>query len=175
MNPPWNGGANKSTGGTRAGRPTPAAREVPVELFASVLMFILQGVMLTLQITLLNEMSKIRTIPKKFQLSPPDALKLVKTIEDAAIKFKGQFDELESALGMLVLGRLVGWKVLLLIHNKRTIRKYEEILEISIRSDFPEEGPLAGKSIGLDVVKKLGKFWKAVSGEEKIEARRELA
>jgi predicted transcriptional regulator len=73
----------------------------------------------------------------------------------------------------------VGWKVLALIHNKRTIRKYEEILGINVREEFDEEGPFADKSIALNVVKKLGTFWKAVNGIEKDselrEKRRELA
>lgn len=108
-------------------------------------------------------------------LSPKEAQDLIKRVEDATKEFKGQFDELESAVGMFMIGRLVGWKVLVLIHNKRTIRKYEEILGgINIREDFPEEGPLAHKSLGLEIVKKLGNFWKAVSGEQKLPERRVL-
>lgn len=42
----------------------------------------------------------------------------------------------------------VGWKVLVLVHIKRTIRKYEEILGIDVRELFAEEGPSAMRSIG---------------------------
>ena len=108
-------------------------------------------------------------------LTAKQAQDLIKQVEEATIKFTGHFEELESALGMLLVGRLIGWKVLVLIHNKRTIRKYEEILGgISIREAFPAEGPLAHKSVALELAKKLGNFWKAVSGETKIEDRREL-
>jgi|SRR5882672_9241254 len=121
-------------------------------------------------------MPKVRKPVHIPPLNPKEAADLVKQIERAAIDFEGQFDELESALGMLMIGRLVGWKVLVLIHNKRTIRHYEEILGgINIREVFPEEGPLAHKSLGLEIVKKVGNFWKAVSGEVKIDERRELA
>ncbi len=90
-------------------------------------------------------------------------------------EFEGQFDELENALGMLMIGPLVGWKVLLLIHNKRSIRKYEKILgDINVRELFPEVGPLAGKSNAYRLAEALGKFWKAVSGEVKIDDRRLL-
>lgn len=41
--------------------------------------------------------------------------------------FHGDLEDLEAALGMLRLGQHLGWKVLVLIHNKRTIREYEEI------------------------------------------------
>ena len=107
--------------------------------------------------------------------SPPEAQDQIKRIIEITKDFQGQFDELESALGMYVMGPLVGWKVLVLIHNKRTIKKYEEILGIKVREAFPAEGPLAHKSIGLELAKKIGNFWKAVSGEEKIDGRRELS
>lgn len=96
-------------------------------------------------------------------------------IEDRAIiEFTGQMDELESALGMLRLGHHVGWKVLYMVHSKKTIRKYEEILDIKVRELFPERGPSAGRSTGLALAEKFSNFWKVVSGEVKIERRREI-
>ena len=112
--------------------------------------------------------------PNAAGLVSADASEMLERLDAVACGFRGQFDELESALGMFVLGRLVGWKVLVLIHNKRTIRKYEEILGISIREAFPEEGPLAHKSVAYKVAKKLGNYWKAVSGDVKVEHRRDL-
>ncbi|SRR5260221_2065527 len=107
-------------------------------------------------------------------LSPAQSAELLKRADKVTSDFVGPFEELESALGMLLIGRLVGWKVLVLIHNKRTLRKYEEILGISIREAFPETGPLTHKSAGYEFVQKLGSFWKAVSGEVKVEGRREM-
>jgi hypothetical protein len=107
-------------------------------------------------------------------LSESEAAALMKRADEIAKEFVGQFDELEAALGMMLLGRLVGWKVLALIHNKRTIRKYEEILGINIREVFDEEGPLTHKSQAYMLVKKLGQYWKAVSGDQKVPNRREL-
>lgn len=112
-------------------------------------------------------------------LSETEILQLNETERDALARFEGQFEELEAALGMLHLGHHVGWKPLVLIHNKRTIRKYEEILGINIREFFPEEGPSADRSMGYVIAKKLGNFWKAVSGELKDDElkknRRELS
>lgn len=88
--------------------------------------------------------------------------------------FTGDFDDLESALGILRMGHHFGWKVLVLIHNKRTIRKYEEILGINIREFFPEEGPSTYRSNGYRIATNLGNFWKAVSGDVKVEGRREI-
>jgi hypothetical protein len=123
-----------------------------------------------------NAKKPLRPIPP---VDVNEAHALVTRLDEITARFQGQFDELEAAIGMYMIGRLVGWKVLLLIHNKRTIRKYEEILHIDVREEFEEEGPFADKSIALNVVKKLGSFWKAVSGElkddELREKRRELA
>ena len=107
------------------------------------------------------------------------AVQLYEIGREALARFTGNFDELEAAIGMLHIGDQVGWKPLVLIHNKRTIRKYEEILGINIREFFPEEGPSAERSIGYKIAKKIGNFWKAVSGEIKDDElkaqRREVA
>ena len=55
---------------------------------------------------------------------------------DAILHFEGQFDDLEKALGMLRLGHHLGWRPLVLIHSKRTIAKYEDILNISCERIF---------------------------------------
>lgn len=86
---------------------------------------------------------------------------------NAFARFSGTFEEVEAAIGMLHLGFHMGWKPLVLIHNKRTIRKYEEILGINIREFFPPEGPSVSRSRGYTIAKAIGNFWKAVSGEVK--------
>ncbi len=88
---------------------------------------------------------------------------------NAIAGFMGTFDELEAALGVLHLGDYLGWKPLVLIHNKRTIRKYEEILGVKLRDLFEPEGPGAHRSVGYMLAVKIGNFWKAVSGEVKDE------
>jgi len=104
-----------------------------------------------------------------------DRLSTLEDIEKNAIaNFAGQYDQLTTALGMLRLGDHVGWRVLYILHSKRTIRRYEEILDIKVREFFPEEGPSASRSIGYKVAKKLENFWKIVSGDVKIENRREI-
>ncbi|MBY0377319.1 MAG: hypothetical protein K2Q33_01985, partial [Gammaproteobacteria bacterium] len=108
------------------------------------------------------------------KLTPEQKVQL-QTIEDQAIStFSGMLDELESALGMLRIGHHFGWRTLYILHSKKTIRKYEEILNIKIREVFDEEGPSADRSIGLALAKKASNFWKAVSGEYKVENRREI-
>lgn len=104
-----------------------------------------------------------------------DQVAELETIERSAVaNYRGQLDDLEKAIGLLRIGHHVGWKVLVLVHNKRTIKKYEQILGINIREFFPEEGPSSDRSIGYTIAKNLGNFWKAVSGDIKIENRREI-
>ncbi len=119
-------------------------------------------------------MSKARRRQQIVPLNPAESATLMKRVDDIARDFTGQFEELESAVGMLLIGRLFGWKVLVLIHNKRTIRKYEGILGIDIRTAFGDTGPLTYKSLGYDIAESLGQFWKVVSGNVRVENRREI-
>lgn len=106
----------------------------------------------------------------RLALAPFDAdrLEQLNKIErEAFARFTGLIDELEAAIGMLRMGDHIGWKPLVLIHNKRTVRKYEEILGIEIREFFPEEGPSVHRARGYMIAKQIGNFWKAVSGAVK--------
>jgi len=120
-------------------------------------------------------MAKQKPARKVPELPKDEALRLVRLTCEASTHFRGIFDELESAVGMLFLGKLFGWRVIVLIHNKRTIRKYEQILGINIREEFPETTDLTDKSLGYVIADKLKAFWKAVAGEIPLEHRRDLA
>ncbi len=78
----------------------------------------------------------------------------------------GNADEIESAIGMLIVGRHMGWKVMYLVHSQQTIKKYERILEgISIQEVLVPEGPEAKRSNAWRALKAVTNFWKAVKGE----------
>lgn len=102
-------------------------------------------------------------------------MELTRIEREAIANFRGQLDDLEAALGMLRMADHFGWRVMVLIHNKRTIRKFEEILNINVREFFPAEGPIAERSQGYLYAKKLSNFWKAVSGDTPVENRRDIA
>lgn len=90
------------------------------------------------------------------------------SLMDAAIRRADvQINELESALGMYMVGHHFGWKVLHLVHSKKTIKKYEEILGIKVSEAFPEFGPDANRTNAYKVIMSVANFWKTVSGEEK--------
>ncbi|MBL0423425.1 hypothetical protein JI739_24030 [Ramlibacter sp. AW1] len=106
-------------------------------------------------------------------MSPEQSSKAADRIKYAIENFNGSFEELESAIGMYMLGHYVGWRVLVLLHSKRTIRKYEEILGITVRDEFADEGPEADRSLAYGVAKKVSNFWKVVSGETKLDVAKE--
>ncbi len=93
----------------------------------------------------------------------------------AILGFKGSFDDLESAIGMLRLGHHFGWKVVHLVHSKATVRKYEGILGIKVRDLFEAEGPSSYRSKGFELSLAVGNFWKIVSGAIKLEKRRDIS
>lgn len=102
-----------------------------------------------------------------------EKLRHLEKIEQIAIaKYTGDLGDLESALGMLRLGQQYGWRVMYLIHSKATIRKYERILGISVKEEMPEEGPSTIRVRAFKIIKALGNFWKVVSGEAKVEGKR---
>ena len=93
---------------------------------------------------------------------------LAKIADQAVTNFKGgDGRSLQAALGMLFLGRRMGWKALLLMHDRKTVRKYERILGIDVREQFPAVGDRAHKSVAFVAAEKVKNFWKAVRGEIK--------
>ena len=85
------------------------------------------------------------------KLTPKQEAQLKEIENNAIADFKGDLTQLENALGMLRLGHHLGWKTLYLIHSKKTVRKYEDILGIRIRDVFPETGLSSYRSIGFNL------------------------
>jgi len=93
---------------------------------------------------------------------------LIALIDKAIKEYSGDGTELERAIGMFLFGRKVGWRVIYLMHDKKTIRKYEAHLRIKDIKDYMlEETELSRKSVAYSIVRRLGSFWKAVKGEVK--------
>ena len=92
--------------------------------------------------------------------------KRIGEIADAALaRHKGDSRKLASAIGMLHIGRRLGYRPLLLMMDKTTIRLYEQILKVEFREIFPDVGEQAEKSMAWRAAKGLSNFWKAVKGE----------
>ncbi|MFT3906384.1 MAG: hypothetical protein QM718_08775 [Steroidobacteraceae bacterium] len=92
----------------------------------------------------------------------------------AILDFQGSLDDLERAIGLLRLGHHLGWKPLVLMHSKRTIAKYEDILDIKFSEIFPATGSSASRSLAYTFVQGVSNFWKAVSGEIPVADRKTI-
>ena len=103
---------------------------------------------------------------------PPRAIVLdtsrYELIDKAAREFEGDIHELEAAIGMYVIGHQFGWKVLHVIHSKKTVAKYERILGIKVTEAFEEFGADAHRTNAFKIVQGVTNFWKFVSGDEKV-------
>lgn len=95
-----------------------------------------------------------------------DDQKLMAIINRAIDKFHGDSSQLESAIGALILGQHVGWKVMMLVHSRATLKKYGDILGVAdIRKLMPATGPMSHRSVAWRLVEGTKNFWKAVRGE----------
>jgi hypothetical protein len=90
---------------------------------------------------------------------------LLAHIDEQVRTFQGDLTQLERAIGALIAGRQFGWKVLLLVHDRKTIAKYGAILKIDFKEVLPAEGKFAHKSFAWVATQKVASFWKAVKGE----------
>ncbi|GAB6142287.1 hypothetical protein JCM14076_30160 [Methylosoma difficile] len=87
-------------------------------------------------------------------------------------EFRGIGNTLESALGALILGQYFGWRVLKLIHNPATYRRYEKVLGVQFKDVCPEITEFGKKkSVGYAITEKLGSFWAVIMGKRKVEGK----
>ena len=89
----------------------------------------------------------------------------VSIIDQAADKFRGDITDLSRAIGMLAVGRRIGWRVTYLVYSRMAIRKYERILGVRIQEVLPEKSDLTEKTVAWKALQKVTNFWKAVKGE----------
>ena len=91
-------------------------------------------------------------------------------------EFNGIGTTLESALGALILGQYFGWRVLKMLHNPATYRRYEKALGVSFKDVCPEITDLGKqKSVGYAITEKLGSFWAVVMGKRKVPEKKLIA
>lgn len=84
-------------------------------------------------------------------------------IETVCTEFSGQLDDLYAVVGMIVVGRLFGWKVMRLVS-----RRGHWALAAKLFGDpktlMRERGVLAHKSVGLKICDECGKYWEVIQG-----------
>lgn len=88
---------------------------------------------------------------------------LMEKIEDVTKNFRGQIDELALAVGLMVLGRLFGWRVMRLVLSRRAWSMATKLFG-DPKELLPERGRYAYKSVGLLISDELGSYWELVRG-----------
>lgn len=86
-------------------------------------------------------------------------------IDDLTMGYIGQVEELENAIGALMLGRKVGWRPLFLLHSPQSIRKYQKILGVNFQVQLDPVGPKADRLVAWRIAQTVSNFWKLVKGE----------
>ena len=90
---------------------------------------------------------------------------MLNLMEIKANEFTGIGGDLISAVGILVLSRFYGWRVMRLIASRRqwnvTVKIFGDIKKMT-----PERGQYARKSVGLSIADKLGDYWSYMRGQK---------
>lgn len=91
--------------------------------------------------------------------------RLVDMHDDAIGKVQGGSRRLANTIGHLMIGRQCGWRVVYLLHDKKSMLDYEKILGFDFRELLPELGSMKEKSLSYRGPQKVVNLWKAVKGE----------
>lgn len=73
--------------------------------------------------------------------------RLVEIIDKAIKDFHGNSQRLSNTIGYLMLDRKFGWRVMLLMYGRKSIKDYEKIPGVDSRIIFPEHSPLKNNSM----------------------------
>lgn len=94
---------------------------------------------------------------------------LLTHIDTVMKDYQGSVHDLYGAIGVMAVGEGLGWRVLRITLGHHTYTKYQRILKLDFKKEFPERGIYARKSLALDIVDKFHNFWNVVKGVEKID------
>jgi len=94
---------------------------------------------------------------------------LMDLIENKSTDFHGQIDDLYKAVGVIIIGRLFGWKVMRLAAPRSTWTKATELFG-DPKLLMKDEEKLAHKSFGLHVCKEANEYWQFIKGHRQIDS-----
>ncbi|MFM8445602.1 MAG: hypothetical protein ACKN9W_19965 [Methylococcus sp.] len=88
-------------------------------------------------------------------------------IFNASQTYSGQMDDFYQAVGMLVIGRLYGWRVMRIAGTHANWKTANQIFG-DLKTLMDERGELAHRSLGLRLADEAGRYWEIVRGVVKI-------
>ena len=89
---------------------------------------------------------------------------LQKQISIVVEQYTGQIDDLYQAVGMIVVGRLFGWRVMRLASSRRCWTKATQLFG-DPKELMPARTSLSRKSVGLSVIDAVGGYWDFIKGK----------
>lgn len=99
---------------------------------------------------------------------------LIQHLQEATARHVGDITELEQAIGAVFVAKLYGWRVLRLIHNAKTVKKFERILGIHFQELCKDETMISDRSLAFSFTKTIGKFWDVVNSRIKVPGDRKI-
>jgi hypothetical protein len=97
------------------------------------------------------------------------SFEVLRKIDKAYEAYSGDITLFERAVGTYFVGRRIGWKILYIIHDTKTLKRYEKILGITFREELEEFEDRSKKTRAYQALKFVTNFWKFVKGETDIE------
>jgi hypothetical protein len=92
---------------------------------------------------------------------------LMEKIEGATRAYQGDIGYLYEAVGMVVIGRLFGWRVMRLVSSNRCWIHAKTLLG-DPKGLMPERGPCYDKSVGMRFIDKTGDYWDYIKRHKSI-------
>lgn len=86
---------------------------------------------------------------------------LMDKIEEVTKDYKGDISHLYEAVGMVVVGRLFGWRVMRLVSARRTWADATKLFG-DPKKLMREREKYSEKSLGLRAVDKMGDYWEVI-------------
>lgn len=92
---------------------------------------------------------------------------LMQTIDQVTCEFHGQLDHLYEVIGMIVAGRLLGWRVMRLVSTRRCWTLAGKLFG-DPKLLMPERGRYYDKSVGMKIIDTTGEYWSYIQGHKPI-------
>ena len=91
-------------------------------------------------------------------------VELQERLEQVFTDYHGDVRVIETVIGAIFVGQLMGWRALRVMHGGSTVKKYEKILGIKLAEICPERGPQSQRSRALRVADACENYWGVVAG-----------
>jgi len=102
---------------------------------------------------------------KRARLLPYLPADVEDSVVQAVLDYRGMAPKVADALGALAFGQLYGWRGVMMIYSRSTVRGYEQALGITFKDHMPDRTEVSDRILGVRVADELGRFWAVVKGE----------